>query len=277
MSYKRILTIQDISCLGQCSITVALPVLSACGLETCIIPSAVLSTHTGEFKGYTFRDLSDDIPAIGQHWKKAGISFDAVYTGYLGSSRQTAYVRQIIDSLLRPGGKVIVDPAMADNGKLYAGFDEEYVAAMRTLCTGVDVILPNITEACLLTGYPYKEEYDSDYISGLLDSLSGLAAKSIVLTGVGFEPGCTGFALRNGSDTRYYRHQRIPQMFHGTGDVFAASFTGSWLQGKQLFEAAKLAADFTVKSIENTLGDKDHWYGVKFETALPELISSLEL
>lgn len=275
MSYKRILTVQDISCLGQCSLTVALPILSACGHETCIIPSAVLSTHTGKFKGYTFRDLSDDIPAIRRHWQQENISFDAIYTGYLGSTRQAAYVEEIIDTLLRPGGRIVIDPAMADNGRLYAGFDAEYVSAMRTLCRRAEVVLPNITEASLLTGIEYKEQYDEAYIDGLIGGLHGLGAKYAVLTGVSFEAGHTGVLVSGEGRASYYKHPRIPRMFHGTGDVYAASFVGSLMRDKDISEAARIAADFTVKSIKNTLGDDEHWYGVKFETALPELIMEL--
>ena len=149
---KRILTIQDISCVGQCSLTVALPILSAAGIETAILPSAVLSTHTAGFKGYTFRDLTDDMPAIAAHWKSEGIRFDAVYTGYLGSARQIAYVKQIFRDLLSDGGVRIVDPAMADNGKLYPGFDLAFAEEMKSLCAEADIILPNITEACFITG-----------------------------------------------------------------------------------------------------------------------------
>lgn len=276
MSYKRILTVQDISCLGQCSLTVALPVLSACGHETCIIPSAVLSTHTGgSFEGYTFHDLGEDIPAIRTHWQRQGVRFDAMYTGYLGSTSQAAYVAEIMDSLLRPGAKIIVDPAMADNGRLYAGFDSEYAAAMGRLCKKADVILPNITEACLLTGLDYRENYDEKYVDALLSGLLALGCPNVVLTGVSFSPDYTGVVICEGGKKSDYRHPRIPRMFHGTGDVYAASFAGSWLKGMGLTEAARIAADFTVRSIENTLDDPEHWYGVKFETALPWLINAL--
>ena len=160
MEYKRILTVQDISCVGQCSLTVALPILSACGHETAILPSAVLSTHTAGFSGYTFRDLTEDIPGICAHWVKEGIKFDAIYTGYLGTREQIADVAQVFDTLLKEGGKIIVDPAMADHGKLYSGFDMEYARAMGDLCKKADVILPNLTECCLLTGMPFRESYD---------------------------------------------------------------------------------------------------------------------
>lgn len=169
---KRVLTVQDISCVGQCSLTVALPVLSACGVEAAVLPSAVLSTHTGGgFAGYTFRDLTADMPAIAQHWQKEGFRFDAVYTGYLGSGEQITHVRHIMDTLLVPGGARIVDPAMADNGKLYAGFDAAFVEKMKTLAFSADILLPNITEAALLTGMEYRKEYDEAYIEELTAAL----------------------------------------------------------------------------------------------------------
>ena len=277
MAYHRILTVQDVSCLGQCSITVALPVLSACGHETCIIPSAVLSTHTGgDFEGYTFRDLTEDVPAICAHWLRRGYRFDAVYAGYLGSVKQAEYVETIFATLLKEGGLKIVDPAMGDNGRLYAGFDEAYAAAIARLCGQADVILPNITEACCMTGMEYKERYDESYIRELLLRLQGLGAKSVILTGVSFEPGNTGVMALSGGETRYYWHRRIDRMFHGTGDVYASAFVGAWLGGKDIFESARIAADFTVRSIEYTLDDAEHWYGVKFEKALPALIEAIK-
>lgn len=276
MAYNRILTIQDVSCLGQCSLTVALPILSACGHETCIIPSAVLSTHTGQFKGYTFRDLSEDIPLIRNHWEKEKISFDAIYTGYLGSAREVNYVIDIFKGLLRQNGTVIVDPAMGDNGKLYAGFDNGYVEAVKKLCAEAQVLIPNITEAALLTGIEYREEYDREYTEALICGLKAMGAKSVVLTGVGYDREHTGVLVSDDVETRYYMHRKIPRTCHGTGDIFASVFTGVYMKGRSIFESAKIAADFTFKSIQNTLDDPEHWYGVKFETVLPELIKELE-
>ena len=275
MNYNRILTIQDISCVGQCSMTVALPILSACGQETCILPSAVLSTHTGGFSFPAIRDLTDDLPAIQAHWQKEHITFDAVYTGYLGSTKQIGYVEHILDTMVRPGGKTIVDPAMADNGKLYAGFDGAYVDAMKGLCVKADVILPNITEAAFLTRTPYREHYDEAYVDGLLEKLHGMGAKCIVMTGVGYIPGQTGVLISDGKTKSHYVHKKIGGGFHGTGDAFASAFVGGWLGGKTMAEAARIAADYICRCIENTLPDPGHWYGVKFETALPWLIQEL--
>ncbi|MBE7086502.1 MAG: pyridoxamine kinase [Clostridiales bacterium] len=275
MSYKRILTIQDISCVGQCSLTVALPILSACGHETCILPSAVLSTHTAGFSGFTFHDLTEDIPAIQAHWQKEGIQFEGIYTGYLGSTQQVGYVKNILDTMGTENAVKIVDPAFADNGKLYPIFNDEYVAAMRTLCPSADILLPNITEACFLSGMEYKEAYDERYIKELLAALAVLGCSTIVLTGVGYSPDKTGVVVYQNGEMKYYEHKRISKGCHGTGDVYASAFTGAVLRGKTLFEAAKIAADYTVACIENTQDDPTHWYGVKFETALPKLMELL--
>ena len=275
MSYKKILTIQDISCVGQCSLTVALPILSACGLETCILPSAVLSTHTAGFTGYTFRDLTDDIPAIAAHWQKEGIKFDAVYTGYLGSEKQIEYVKNIIDTLSAEDSVSIVDPAMADGGKLYPAFDEAFVESMKSLCAKADIIVPNITEACFLTGIEYRETYDEAYIDCLLAALSAAFDSTVVLTGVGYEAGKTGVVVYGNCKKEYYCHKRISEGCHGTGDVFASAFVGAYMQGKTLLEAAMIAADYVVLCIEKTAGDPKHRYGVKFELALPDLIGKL--
>lgn len=274
MSYQKILTIQDISCVGQCSLTVALPILSACGLETCILPSAVLSTHTAGFSGFTVRDLTEDIPAIRNHWEKEGISFSTVYTGYLGSTEQIAYVQHIFDTLLAEKGLKIVDPAMADNGKLYPAFDQAYVEAMKVLCFGADILLPNITEACFLTDTPYQETYDRSYIDELLAKLTAAGAKTVILTGVSYREGKTGVVVFEKGDYQYYEHQKIAKGCHGTGDVYASAFVGAHLNEKSAYDAAKIAADYTVKCIENTQDDPTHWYGVKFETALKDLMES---
>lgn len=275
MAYKRVLTIQDISCVGQCSLTVALPIISACGVETCVLPSAVLSTHTGGFSGYTFCDLTDNMPAICAHWKKENIRFDAVYTGYLGSAKQIAYAMDIMQTLTRPGSKKIVDPAMADNGKLYAGFDLDFVREMKVLCAASDILLPNITEACLLTDTAYRAQYDQAYVLALLQKLSALGAKTVVLTGVSYRPDTTGVAVWEKGALSYYRHRRIPGGCHGTGDVYASAFVGMLMNGHDAYNAAAIAADYTVQCIENTQGDTDHWYGVKFETALSALIGRI--
>ena len=275
MDNKLILTIQDISCVGQCSLTAALPIISACGVETAILPSAVLSNHTGGFTSWTFRDLTDDMPLIREEWMKQNIKFDAFYTGYLGSAKQIAYVKDIFDTCGKDGALRIVDPAMADNGKLYAGFDEAFAKTMGELCSAADIILPNITEACLVTGSEYQEEYGRQYILGLEKKLAAMGPKTVVLTGVSYAPDRTGVAVYENGIEHYYEHRRLSKNCHGTGDVFASAFTGAMMRGHSAYEAAKIAADFVVLCMENTIDDADHWYGVKFEPMLPELIKAL--
>ena len=273
MSYKKLLTIQDISCVGQCSLTVALPILSACGHETAILPSAVLSTHTAGFSGFTFRDLTDDMPSIVNHWRKENISFDAIYTGYLGSIKQIGYVKDIIKTMGNETAVTVVDPAMADNGKLYPLFNEEYAKEMRYLCDEASIVLPNITEACFLTGKEYKEEYDEAYILDLVKALSN--NNVVVLTGVSYREGYTGVVVYENNELSYYEHEKQSKGCHGTGDVYASAFVGALLKGKSKFEAAKIAADYVVQCIKNTAGDETHWYGVKFETALADLMKAI--
>ena len=276
MSYPRILTVQDISCVGQCSLTVALPVISACGVEVCPIPSAVLSTHTAGFKNFTFRDLTDDMPLIKNHWLQENIKFDALYTGYLGSAQQIEYVKALLSSVVKPEGYVVIDPAMADNGKLYLGFDDAFVEEMKKLCAEADYLIPNITEASLLTGIEYKTQYDKEYIDQLLTALTDMGCKNVILTGVSYTPSTTGVVIYNNGNYNYYEHERIERGCHGTGDIYASVFVGSLMRGKSAPEAARIAADFTLLCIKETLSEPDHWYGVKFEPMLGELIKALK-
>ena len=273
---SRIVTVQDISCVGQCSITVALPIVSAFGVETCILPSAVLSTHTGGFKGFTFRDLTDDMPDIYHHWQKEKIDFDAIYTGYLGNAKQVDFILEMASLLLKKNGLLIVDPAMADYGKLYTGFDGAFVDEMARLCSHADYILPNLSEAAFMLHEEYVSEgYDREYIEGLCKKLCALGAKNVILTGVGFEPEKVGVAVFDGNKVEYYFNKKEKRNSHGTGDIFASAFTGALMTGKSAYDAAALAADFTVKAIQATADDPAHNYGVKFEKAIPFIVSRL--
>lgn len=272
MSYKRILTIQDISCVGQCSLTVALPIISACGVEASVLPSAVLSTHTAGFTGYTFRDLTEDIPRIKNHWVSENIKFDAIYTGYLGSRKQIDYVKDIFKEVATKECIKIVDPAMADNGKLYPGFDMEYVESMKKLCGQADYILPNMTEACLLTGMEYKATYSSEYVKELLRKLEELGCKNIIFTGISYTEGDTGVVVYEKGIYSYYEHQKLPNSCHGTGDIYSSAFVGALMNGKKAYEAAKIAADYTVECIKATAKLENHWYGAAFEPVLGKLI-----
>ncbi len=268
MNNKKILTIQDISCYGQCSITVALPILSAFGFETAILPSAILSTHTSGFKNFTVHDLSDEIPLIVNHWKNEGIKYDVLYSAYLGEVRHIDLVLNIKKELLKDNALFLVDPVMGDNGKLYPAFDMNYVEAMRRLVKEADIIIPNLTEACYLVNEEYKEKYDESYILNILNKLNKMGAKNVVLTGVSYKEGFIGIASLIKGEYHYYEHRRIPKSYHGTGDVYTSSFLGAYLKNNDIHEAIKLAAEFVVKAIENTLDDPNHNYGVKFEPLL---------
>jgi len=274
---KRILTIQDISCVGKCSLTVALPIISAMGVETAIIPTAVLSTHT-MFKNFTFHDLTDEIVPITKHWKSENIGFDSIYTGYLGSIDQIEIIANLFDEFKTEDNLIIVDPVMADNGKLYPAFDEVFASKMATLCAKADIILPNITEASFMTGMEYKEKYDEEYIKEMLIKLSNLGAKISVLTGVSFNEGTTGVMGydREKGEYYYYPHKRIDAVYHGTGDIFASTFVGAMGNNLTWKEAIPVAADYTAKCIELTLADKKgRWYGVNFEEAIPYLLKRI--
>ena len=255
--------------MGQCSMTVAMPILSACGHETCILPTALLSTHTGGFGKPVVVHMGDALEGMWKHWKENDISFDAILVGYLGSVAAIEIAEQILSEMLAPGGVSIVDPAMADHGKLYSGFDDNYAQAMERLCRKADIILPNITEAAMFARMPYQASLDEGYVRELLEKIGH---PCVVLTGVGYHEGETGAAIFRDGAVEYYIHPRTDRNFHGTGDMFAASFTGALMQEKTLMESVKIAADFVCKAIENTCIEPAHWYGVKFETALPDLI-----
>ena len=272
---KRVLTIQDISCLGKCSLTIALPVISALGAETVILPTAVLSTHT-MFRNFTCKDLSDQIEPIAAHWKSEGVAFDAIYTGYLGTAEQVDQIKELFRNFRGEDTIIIVDPVMADNGKLYPAFDMDYVKKNAELCAEADIIVPNITEASLMTGMEYREEYDESYVKELLARLNELGAGISVLTGVSLEKGKTGVMGYERETGEYYIYQnrRIDAAYHGTGDLFSSTCVGQILRGLNWRDAMRIAADYTAHTIEVTLQNPDKpWYGVDFEATIPELLA----
>ncbi len=263
---KRLLTIQDVSCVGQCSATVALPVISACGVECAVLPSAVLSNHTGGFKSWSFHDLTPEMPKIESEWKRNGLTFDAFYTGYV-CANQIDPILSICASAARPGALRFVDPAMADNGRLYAGFADDFPREMARLVQGADYVLPNLTEAALLLGEtPVLEGYDEAFVERTVRNLMSLGARTVVLTGVSFRPEELGVAVYDGREVRYDFNPRLRRQSHGTGDVFASVFAGAVMRGFAPLDAAALAADVVCDAISATA--EDHWYGVSFESVL---------
>ena len=272
---KRIMTIQDVSCIGKCSLTVALPIISAMGIEAGIVPTAVLSTHT-QFKGFTFRDLTDEMDPIKEHWKKEGFKFDAIYTGYLGSERQIEIVADYFDTFRGKDTAIIMDPAMADNGKLYAGFDEYFAKKMGQLCAKADIILPNISEACLMLGEEYPgEDAGEEIVEELLLKLSKLGARYSVITGTTFKDGTFGFTGYDSETGEFFRYgtQKVPCKSHGTGDIFASAFTGALVNGFSVYDSLRISADYTCACIRNTYEDPEGVdYAVNFELEIPYLL-----
>ena len=271
---KRVAAIHDISGVGKCSLTVALPIISAAGVECSAMPTAVLSTHTGGFEGFTFRDLTDDMMGIAEHWKKENIKFDAFYSGYLGSLGQIDIVMDIFGMFRTPETLIVVDPVMADNGKLYSLFTFDHVKGMAKLCGHADVVVPNRTEAAFMLGREYKDgPMSREDVDELLRALTGLGAKQAVLTGVYFGEDDLGAACYDSQTGKidYIEDKRIEGMYHGTGDVFGSFLTGALMRGRSLAEATRIAVDHTCAAIRLTAADgTGPRMGVRFESVLAD-------
>jgi len=277
---KRVLAIHDISCFGKCSLTAALPIISAAGVECTVLPTAVLSTHTGGFTDFTFRDLTEDIMPIINHWKTLNIGYDAIYTGYLGSFEQIGIVSEIFDTYRTKNSIILVDPVMADNGKLYGAFGPDFPKEMKKLASKADAVVPNITEACFMLDKEYKEgPYTKQYIEDLLLSLAQMGPDKVVLTGVSYNDKELGAATydKNANEFGFYARNKIEGYFHGTGDVFGSALLSAMMRGKSLIESATVAVDFTVESIIRTYNVKtDVRFGVNFEEGLQKLAEILK-
>ena len=274
---KRLVTIQDISCFGKCSSTVALPIISALGIETVILPTAILSTHTGEFENYTFLSLTDEMGKISTHWKDENIEFDAIYVGYIGSIQQIDIICEFIDNFRGENTIVYVDPAMADNAKLYSGISHEYVQATKKLLKKADIISPNIYEAMLLVDEECKSEYTHDEAKQILYSLGELCDKSII-TGVHLGDKILTLGYDKTNDEFFeVENEKIEGMFYGTGDIFASVFIGTYLRGLPFPDAISSSDAFIQKCIIKTLDEKEkYWYGINFEMCLDELFKILK-
>lgn len=278
---KRVAAIHDISGFGKCSLTVALPIISAAGVEVSVLPTAVLSTHTGGFSGFTYRDLTEDIQPITDHWKSLNIEFDAIYTGFLGSFEQLDLVTRFFETFKTKDNVILVDPVMADNGELYKIFSPEFAVGMRKLCEKADIVVPNLTEAALLLGEKYNPgPYSEKYIEETLKKLSDLGPKKVVLTGVFFneeELGTATYDAEKG-EVSYYFEKRIPGYFHGTGDVFGSALLGAILNDFPLSESAAIAVRFTTAAIKKTAAaGTDIRFGVNFEQSIPEFLKELKI
>lgn len=267
----KILSIQDLSCYGQCSLSVALPVLSSRGIETAFLPSAILSTHTSGFEGFEVFDFTEPLKKIIAHWKRVNLSFDAIYTGYIAKADQFEMILECKKDFLKPGGLFFVDPAMADHGKLYPGLGQDIVEGMKTLCKAADIILPNITEACFLTGTEFKVDLTRDEVEAIAKKLAQEGPNIVIITGLSFEPGKLGTLAYDQSKDEFisYFVDARPN-YHGTGDLFSSLMVAGILQDLGLKQSLVEASEFIVKSIEETLPDETHNYGVKFERILDQ-------
>jgi pyridoxine kinase len=278
---KRVAAIHDISGFGKCSLTVALPIISAAGIEVSVLPTAVLSTHTGGFTGFTYRDLTDDMQPITDHWKSLNLDFDAIYTGFLGSFEQLDLVTKFFETFKTKDNLILIDPVMADNGELYKIFSHEFALGMRKLCEKADIIVPNLTETALLIGESYNPgPYTQSYIENVLKKLSALGPRKIVLTGVFFNNDKLGAATydADSGEIAYSFEKRVPGYYHGTGDVFGSALLAAILNNFPLNEAAAIAVRFTASAIQKTAqAGTDIRFGVNFEQTIPEFLKDLKL
>ncbi|MEG1426749.1 MAG: pyridoxamine kinase, partial [Oscillospiraceae bacterium] len=275
----RAAAIHDISGIGKCSLTVALPILSVMGVETAVLPTAILSAHTG-FSGFTYRDLTEDMPGIAAHWKKEGAAFDALYSGFLGSVGQIQIVSDIFDAFKTNENLLLVDPVMGDGGKLYQTYTEPMAQGVVELCKKADIIVPNMTEAAYIVGEPYESgPYRQEDIEKLLKKLSRIGPKQVVLTGVWFREEAVGSACycRETGEIHYCFYKKYPGYFHGTGDIFGSVLLGGILNGLPVAEAQALAAEFVGLCIQSSMGrERNPQMGVCFERCLPWLLQKLQ-
>lgn len=276
MLTPRVAAIHDMSGFGRCSLTVAIPILSAMGLQCCPLPTAFLSTHTGGFEGFTFLDMTDEMPKVARHWKSLDLEFQAIYSGFLGSERQIGMVADFIRDFRSPETIVVIDPVMGDHGKVYQTYTPAMCAGTARLARQADVITPNLTEAALLLDMPYEALPSGEAgCREIVERLSLEGQRSVVLTGASCEPDLTGamcFDAGTGR-TEAVQTRRVPQEFHGTGDVFTSVLTGALVRGASLPEAARQAVDFVRACAERTaLEALPMREGVDFEPLLGLLI-----
>ncbi len=262
---KKIVSVQDISCYGQCSLTIALPIISSYGIETAILPSAILSTHTGGFKDIVVIDLTEKMPDIISHWEKENIKYDAIYSGYIASAKQFDYIKSM-QTLLNDDAIKFVDPAFADHGKIYTGLGSDIVSGMKQLCEGADYIIPNISEVCFLLAEEYKECFSIEEIKQMAKRLQDNGSKNVIITGINLSNEIGVFV--KGSKDFLIKREKIAKSYHGTGDIFSSVFISNILNDKSIEESVSLAMDFVSEAINNTITDENHNYGVHFESVL---------
>lgn len=270
---KRIAAIHDLSCFGKCSLTIALPVISCFGIECAVVPTAMLSGHFAALPEVNVLDLSENMGVIADHWEQGGVTFDGIFSGYLGTAAQVAQVKHFVETFKGEQTLFVADPAMADRGKLYRGFDMAHVTAMAELCAAADVALPNVTEACLILDKPYTDTHTEGQITELLRGMAALGAERVIITGVSLVPDRVGIACWDGSAPVFFDRPKTPGHYNGTGDLFASVLTASMVSGAGFLQAAEKAMDFTSRVIAATAANPEHrTYGVDFEQHLRELL-----
>ena len=271
---KKIALINDMSCIGRCSLTAAIPIISACGFQSVPLPTGIFSAHT-EFDGFVCADMTKNMQNFADHWKKIGIRFDAVCTGFLASKEQAEIVKRFMIDFKKSDTVCIVDPVMGDNGSFYNGIDESFVDEMRFLCAMADIITPNVTEAEMIAGVDCtKAPYSADHIKELLIKLRSLGTGRIVITGIENEDGQIGCAVYD-SYTRKANMFFTPKSegrFPGAGDVFTAALTSAFMKGIEFNNAVQIAMTFTCDCVERTaLTDEPRSFGLQFETQIDKL------
>lgn len=274
-SFRRIAAIHDLSGIGRVSLMAVIPILSSMGFEVCPLPTAILSNHT-QYPHYTFLDLTEEMPKIIAEWKRLGMRFDAVYTGYLGSPRQIEIVESFIEDF---GGKetlAVVDPVLGDNGRLYSGMTEEMVSGMRSLARRADVLTPNLTEVTQLLGIPYSDEMSEAALKDAICALSEDGPDTVIITGVPVpgDRGHTSVIARSRADGRFWKVTcpYLPAHYPGTGDAFTSVITGSLLSGDSLPIALDRAVQFILQGIRATFGYQgDSREGILLERVLHNL------
>lgn len=278
----RVAAIHDISGYGRSSLTIVLPVLSALGVQACPLPTALLSTQTSGFTDYYYKDLSDDMEQIINHWNTLDIDFQGIYSGFLGSPRQIGIVSDFIDTFSRGNALVVVDPVMGDDGKTYGPIEEDLVLGMRRLIGKADIITPNYTEAALLLDRPYSTEISVSEIKEWLRDLTDMGPRRVIITSVPISAAerCSAVFAYDRKYERYWKVscEYIPASYPGTGDMFASVIVGSLLKGDSLPIAMDRAVQFAALSIRASFGyEVPHREGVLLERVLPNLYSPITM
>lgn len=268
----KVAAINDLSCLGGASLSQIIPILSSMGIKTYPVPTVILSTHSGGYEGYTYHDLTSHMVDQGMHWKKLGVKFDAIYSGFLGSAEQIVIVEDFIDNFKNENSVILVDPVMGDQGQIYSSIDKDIISEMRKLVGKSDIITPNLTEAFLLADLDYKSNPRAEDLKKIIERISDLGAKSIVITSYPYSKDLLANVVYQNGRLRIFSSRRLESDFPGTGDIFASALLGVYLNNRDLNQATKIASKFVETCIKKSMGeDYSHRSGVLLENNLHHL------